>query len=66
MDESRTDQLVFFAFDLLFLNGVSTAQLPLIKRKERLQRLLKKRSAGCGTVNTLLVTVLASAHTPAA
>jgi ATP-dependent DNA ligase len=28
MDEGRTDQLVFFAFDLLFLNGQSTAQLP--------------------------------------
>jgi hypothetical protein len=37
MDESRTDQLVFFAFDLLYLNGESTAQLPLIKRKERAQ-----------------------------
>ena len=46
MDEGRTDQLVFFAFDLLFLNGVSTAQLPLIKRKERLQRLFKKEIGG--------------------
>jgi len=27
----RTDQLLFFAFDLLFLNGQSTAQLPLIE-----------------------------------
>jgi ATP-dependent DNA ligase len=36
MDEGRTDQLVFFAFDLFFLNGLSTAQLPLIKRMERL------------------------------
>jgi bifunctional non-homologous end joining protein LigD len=44
MDEGRTDQLVFFAFDLLFLNGVSTAPLPLIKRKERLQRLFRKES----------------------
>jgi bifunctional non-homologous end joining protein LigD len=42
MDEGRTDQLVFFAFDLLFLNGESTAQLPLIQRKERLKRLFKK------------------------
>jgi bifunctional non-homologous end joining protein LigD len=25
MDEGRTDQLVFFAFDLLFINGQSTA-----------------------------------------
>ena len=46
MDEGRTDQLVFFAFDLLFLNGVSTAQLPLTKRKERLQRLFKKEISG--------------------
>jgi len=46
MDESRTDQLIFFAFDLLFLNGVSTAQFPLIKRKERLRRLFKKEING--------------------
>jgi bifunctional non-homologous end joining protein LigD len=46
MDEGRTGQLVFFAFDLLFLNGVSMAQLPLIKRKERLQRLFKKEIGG--------------------
>ena len=41
MDEGHTDQLVFFALDLLYLNGESTAQLPLIKRKERLERLFK-------------------------
>jgi bifunctional non-homologous end joining protein LigD len=35
MDDGRTDQLVFFAFDLLFLNGVSTAQLPLLKHSRR-------------------------------
>ena len=29
-------------FNLLFLNGESTAELPLIKRKERPQRLFKK------------------------
>jgi len=46
MDEGRTDQLVFVAFDLLFLNGVSTAQLPLIKRKELLQRLFKNEIGG--------------------
>ena len=44
--ESRTGPLVFFALDLLFLNGVSTAELLLIKRKERLQRLFKKKSSG--------------------
>ncbi len=46
MDEGRTDQLVFFAFDLLFLNGQSTAQLPLIERKEKLARLFKKEIGG--------------------
>ena len=46
MDEGRTDQLVFFAFDLLFLNGQDTAQLPLIERKERLKRLFKKEVQG--------------------
>jgi ATP-dependent DNA ligase len=33
-------------FDLLFLNGVSTAQLRLIKRKERLQRLFREEISG--------------------
>jgi len=46
MDEGRTDQLVFFAFDLLFLNGQSTAQLPLIERKDKLARLFKKEMGG--------------------
>src|SRR5918993_3122873 len=46
MDEGRTDQLVFFAFDLLFLNGQSTAQLPLIERKRKLERLFKKEIGG--------------------
>ena len=46
MDEGRTDQLVFFAFDLLFLNGQNTASLPLIERKARLRRLFKKEFAG--------------------
>src|SRR5215203_5086729 len=46
MDEGRTDQLVFFAFDLLFLNGQSTTQLPLIERKRKLERLFKKEVAG--------------------
>jgi bifunctional non-homologous end joining protein LigD len=46
MDEGRTDQLVFFAFDLLFLNGQSTVQLPLIERKEKLARVFKKEIGG--------------------
>jgi bifunctional non-homologous end joining protein LigD len=35
-------ELVFSAFDLRFRNGLSTVQLPLIKRKARLQRLFPK------------------------
>jgi bifunctional non-homologous end joining protein LigD len=46
MDEGRTDQLVFFAFDLLYLNGESTAQLPLIERKTRLERAFTKQTRG--------------------
>jgi bifunctional non-homologous end joining protein LigD len=42
MDENRTDQLILFVFDLLYLNGESTAQLPLLERKQRLQELFKK------------------------
>jgi bifunctional non-homologous end joining protein LigD len=41
MDEGRTGDLVLFAFDLLFLDGEEIAQLPLIKRKARLQALLE-------------------------
>jgi bifunctional non-homologous end joining protein LigD len=66
MDEGRTGELVFFAFDLLFLNGESTAHLPLIERKERLQRLFKKEISGLRYSEHVLVTVLAFAHTPAA
>jgi len=36
MDKGRTDQLVFFVFDLLFLNGESTAQMPLNPRKRNM------------------------------
>lgn len=46
MDEGNTDQLVFFAFDLLFLDGKSTTQLPLVERKSRLQDLFNKEIPG--------------------
>jgi bifunctional non-homologous end joining protein LigD len=46
MDEGRTDELVLFVFDLLFLNGESTARLPLTERKARLQRLFRKEIDG--------------------
>jgi bifunctional non-homologous end joining protein LigD len=46
MDERRTGDLLFFAFDLLFLDGESTAQLPLIERKERLRSLFARGVRG--------------------
>jgi ATP-dependent DNA ligase len=39
MDEGRTSDLVFFVFDLLFLNGESTAGLSTFERKARLEAL---------------------------
>ncbi|MFT4119164.1 non-homologous end-joining DNA ligase [Bradyrhizobium sp.] len=46
MDEGRTGDLVFYAFDLLFLNGESTTQLPLVERKTRLQAVFAKPTPG--------------------
>jgi DNA ligase D-like protein (predicted ligase) len=46
MDEGKTDQLILFIFDLLYLNGESTTRLPLIERKQRLQQLFKKEMPG--------------------
>ena len=46
MDEGRTDQLVFYTFDLLFLGRKSTAALPLIERKKRLHRLFRRKIDG--------------------
>ncbi len=46
MDEGHTDQLIFFAFDLLYLNGENLGPQPLVERKERLQGLLKRDVSG--------------------
>jgi len=65
MDEGRTDQLVFFAFDLLFLNGQGTAQLALIERKRKLERLFKKETRGLRYSEHVAGDGAASASTPA-
>jgi bifunctional non-homologous end joining protein LigD len=39
-DTGNADALVFFLFDLLYLDGVSIAAAPLRQRKERLRELL--------------------------
>jgi ATP dependent DNA ligase domain len=46
MDEGRTDDLIFIAFDLLYLNGKSTAARPHIERKERLRALFARPIRG--------------------
>ena len=46
VDEGRTEELVFFAFDLLYLEGESLTTLPLVERKEQLQRLLARDVPG--------------------
>jgi DNA ligase D-like protein (predicted ligase) len=44
-DRRTTDELVYFAFDLLFLDGVDLTGEPLLERKARLKRLLAKAPA---------------------
>src|SRR5215831_15854937 len=39
----RRRECVFFAFDLLFLNGEDLRTLPLIERKARLKKLLRRK-----------------------
>lgn len=40
LSEGKTDDLVFFAFDLLFVGSEDVRELPLTERKDRLQTLL--------------------------
>ncbi|WP_439923427.1 DNA ligase D [Nitrobacter sp. JJSN] len=40
LSDGNTDDLVFFAFDLLFAEGEDLRPLPLLARKERLRKLL--------------------------
>jgi ATP-dependent DNA ligase len=46
MDEGRTDELILFAFDLLFLDGEDLAGRPVLERKERLRALLTPGTPG--------------------
>jgi bifunctional non-homologous end joining protein LigD len=41
ISEGKTNALIFYAFDLLFAEGLDLRRLPLRGRKERLQELLK-------------------------
>ncbi len=43
LSEGKTDSLIFFAFDLLFADGIDLRRLPLSERKARLKELLESR-----------------------
>jgi bifunctional non-homologous end joining protein LigD len=45
-DHRASDQLVYFAFDLLHLDGENLAAVPLLERKARLVELLAGAPAG--------------------
>ncbi|MDX3807234.1 DNA ligase D [Bosea thiooxidans] len=46
LSEEKTENLVFFAFDLLFLDGEDWRAQPLLIRKERLETLLREHADG--------------------
>lgn len=43
LSDGKTEDLIFFAFDLLFAEGLDYRRLPLDERKERLKALLEAR-----------------------
>ena len=45
-NHKRDCAIIYFAFDLLFLDGESLTEVPLIQRKARLKRILPKSMAG--------------------
>ena len=46
ISDGKTDNLIFFAFDLLFADGEDIRRVPLGERKERLKKLLEARGKG--------------------
>jgi bifunctional non-homologous end joining protein LigD len=44
--DGKTDDLILFAFDLLFADGLDLRRLPLAERKERLKALLDEQGKG--------------------
>ncbi len=46
LSEEKTENLVFFAFDLLFLDGEDWREQPLLARKQRLEALLRDAADG--------------------
>jgi bifunctional non-homologous end joining protein LigD len=50
LSDGKTDQLIFFAFDLLFADGEDLRGLPLSARKTQLQQLLETGGTGKETL----------------
>src|SRR5260370_673238 len=46
LSDGKTDNLIFFAFDLLFADAMDIRRLPLGERKQQLKQLLEARSKG--------------------
>jgi ATP-dependent DNA ligase len=65
MDEGRTGDLIFYAFDLLFLDGASTIELPLIERKARREPLFAPPYRVSASVTTSSAMVRNFANMPA-
>ena len=49
ISDGKTDQLIFFAFDVLFAGGEDLRRVPLADRKAQLKRMLAARANGNGT-----------------
>jgi bifunctional non-homologous end joining protein LigD len=50
ISDGKTDDLTYFAFDLLFADGMDLRRLPLSERKERLKALLDRRMGKSKTI----------------
>ena len=46
LSDGKTDNLIYFAFDLLFADGMDLRRLPLGERKQRLKVMLEARARG--------------------
>jgi bifunctional non-homologous end joining protein LigD len=46
LSDGKTNDLIFYAFDLLFADGEDLRRIPLGERKERLKQLLEARAKG--------------------
>ncbi len=53
LSDGRTDNLLFYAFDLLFVDEFDLRRQPLRERKQRLQQLLAGKGSGGGVIHYL-------------